>query len=248
VFSTGDRDSVRQRILGLARTDDRVVAGAVLGSLAHHGGDRWSDIDLMFAVAHGIPVEDILNDWTRTITQEFEAVRLFDLPSGSTTYRVFVFPNLLELDLSMTPASDFGPEGPTFRVLFGEAVLKPEESATPAEELFGFAVHHALHARAAIERGRHWQAEYWISAVRDYALHLACRRRGLDGWYGRDFDQLPSEVREPAEDALIRSLEESELRRALRAAVTALLHESGEAADIAERVRDLLHVVSDSAN
>ncbi len=33
--------------------------------------------------------------------------------------------------------------------------------------------HHALHARASIGRGRLWQAEYWIGAVRDLVLALA---------------------------------------------------------------------------
>ena len=37
--------------------------------------------------------------------------------------------------------------------------------------------HHALHARACIERGRHWQAAApWISALRDQVLTLACLR------------------------------------------------------------------------
>lgn len=78
----------------------------------------------------------------------------------------------LELDLSFAPASEFGAGGPKFRLLFGGAVDQ------------------ALHARVCIERGGFWQAEYWISALRDHALHLACRR-GPDGHYGRDFDELP---------------------------------------------------------
>lgn len=52
VFTTDDRDRVRDRVLHLASTDSRVVAGAVLGSLADDDGDQWSDLDLMFAVAN----------------------------------------------------------------------------------------------------------------------------------------------------------------------------------------------------
>jgi hypothetical protein len=44
---------------------------------------------------------------------------------------------------------------------------------------------------------------------------MACRRRGLDGNYGRDFDELPPDVLVPGDGALVRSLESEELRRAL---------------------------------
>jgi len=240
VFEIGDRDRVRGRVLEMASNDLRVVAGAVLGSLAHDEGDRWSDLDLMFAVANDVPVTQVLEAWTRTLAGEFGAVRLFDLPSGQIIYRVFLLPDCLELDLSFTPASEFGPGGPKFRLLFGEAVERADEPPTAADELFGYAVHHTLHARSAIERGRYWQAEYWISAIRDHALALACRRRGLDGWYGRDFDRLPSEVVDSAHDALVRSLERNELLRALGSAVAILLSESAEARELAERVEGQL--------
>ncbi len=53
MFSVKDRDHVRDRVLEWASADARVVAGAVVGSMALHEGDRWSDLDLTFAVADG---------------------------------------------------------------------------------------------------------------------------------------------------------------------------------------------------
>ena len=241
MFSTDDRDRLRDRLLDVASSDPRVVGGAVLGSLAHGEGDRWSDLDIMFAVAEDVALSEVLDAWTARVVREFDAAQLFDLVAGPITYRVFLLPGHLELDLSFTPASRFGPGAPNFRLLFGEPVEQPFESPpTSAHELFGYAVHHALHARVAIERGRYWSAEYWISAVRDYALNLACLRRGLDGWYGRDFDQLPAQVLERARDVLVRSLEPGELRSALRQAVGVLLDESGDAGDMADLVKDQL--------
>jgi hypothetical protein len=235
VFSIEDRDRLKDRLLEMASSDPRVVAGALLGSLANEQGDRWSDLDLMFAVADDEPLAEVLEAWSQTLVRELDATPLFDLPSGPIIYRVFVLPNSLELDLSFVPASEFGAGGPKFRLLFGEAVDRAFGQPTSAHELFGYAVHHALHARSCIERGRYWQAEYWISAVRDHSLALACGRRGLEGDYGRDFDQLPAEVLEPLHDALVRSFEPSELRRALGRAVTALLDESHETRDMAEK-------------
>lgn len=240
VFNTNDRDRVRDRVLDIVSSDPRVVGGAVLGSLAHDQGDEWSDLDLMFAVVNDVPLTEVLESVTPTLLDEFAAVRLFDLPSGPIIYRVFLLPNCLELDLSFTPASEFGAGGPEFRLLFGEAVELPVDPSQPAHELFGYGVHHTLHARVAIERGRYWQAEYWISAVRDHALALACRRLGLDGTYGRDFDGLPTEVADPARDALVRSLDRDELNRALESAVAALLRESMEAREMAASVEGQL--------
>jgi hypothetical protein len=240
MFTVEERERVRDRVLEMASSDRRVVAGAALGSLAHDEGDRWSDLDLTFAVADGVPVTEVLEAWSRRIVREFDAVRLFDLPRGSIIYRVFLLPGCLEVDLSFAAASEFGARGPKFRLLFGDAVEKPYSSPRPADELFGYAVHHALHARFCIERGRCWQAEYWISAVRDHALALACQRRGLDGEYGRDFDKLPAEVRHSFDDALVRSLERDELRRALRSAIAGLLRESAEARDMARKVEGQL--------
>jgi hypothetical protein len=236
VFSVDERDRVRDRVLEMASTDPRVVAGAVVGGLAEGGGDRWSDLDLTFAVADAVPLSDVLGDWTRELTAEFDAAHLFDLPAGASIYRVFLLPGCLQVDLSFTPASSFGARGPRFRLLFGDAVDLPQAPPPPASDVFGLGVHHAVRARFCIERGRRWQAEYWISGVRDQALVLACRRRGLAIAEGRGFDDLPAEVLAPFEDALARSLEPEELRRALAAAVAGLLGESAEAADLAARV------------
>ena len=149
---------------------------------------------------------------------------------------MFLLPDCLELDLSFVPASEFGAGGPKFRLVFGDAAELPLEPPTAADELFGYAVHHALHARTCIERGRYWQAEYWISAVRDHALALACRRRALDGTYGRDFDQLSPDILDQFRDALVLSLGPAELRRALGSAVVTLVRESAEAKDMAENL------------
>ena len=127
-------------MLELASSDPRVVAGAAVGSLAHDQGDEWSDLDLTFAAADDVPLTDVLEEWSRTVVREFEAVHLFDLPSGPTIYRVFLFPDLLEDDLSFTPRSEFTAGGPTFRLLFGEALESPDETPTPAAELFGYGV------------------------------------------------------------------------------------------------------------
>ena len=237
MFTIQDRNLVRERILQYAASDTRVISGAVVGSLALSDGDRWSDLDLTFAVADTFSIYEVLDDWTQNIIDEFNAAHLFDLPSGPSIYRVFLLPGCLQFDLSFTPASKFGAVGPKFKLLFGATVERPHTPEPPAHELFGYAVHHALRARFCIERGRFWQAEYWISATRDYALSMACRRRGLPAHHGRGYDQLPNEVHLVFIGSLVNSLQRDELLRALGVVIEGLFTETEEVMELGEKIQ-----------
>ncbi|HLW58541.1 MAG TPA: nucleotidyltransferase domain-containing protein [bacterium] len=236
MFTVEERDRVRHAILKMAHADPRVVAGAMIGSLALGAGDSWSDLDLGFGLVDGSSPSDVLAQWTSRLEREFGAVHLFDLPSLSTIYRVFLFPGCLEVDVSMTPASEFGAHGPKFKVLFGRAVERPQTVRPPAEHLFGLGVHHAVRARFCVARGRFWQAQYWIGEVRNLALSLACRRRGLEVRQGRGYDELPAEILATFEETLVRSMNPGELLRALGHVVGGLLREATEAAELASKV------------
>src|SRR5947208_6819031 len=201
MFTVEQRNALREHLLRLAEEDERVVAGAAVGSLAvDDGGDRFSDLDLTFGIADDVPVAEVLDDWTRTLIGEREAVHLADLERDPTIYRVFLLPEALQFDLSLTPAAQFRPAGPRFRLLFGETASEESGAAAPpvagelfiptppvAGELFGWGVIYALHARACIERGRVWQAEHYVGAVRDHALSLACLRQGLPAVQARGY-------------------------------------------------------------
>lgn len=228
MFTAEHRDHVRNRVLELARTDSRVTAGALTGSMAVGGGDEWSDIDVAFGIADGITLDTVLHDWTEVLDREFSVLDHFDLRSGSSVYRVFLLPSGLEVDVAVTPGQEFGARGPHFRALFGTTHQLEATPQPSAEYLIGLGWHHVLHARSCIERNKPWQAEYWISGIRDHALALACIRLGENAVYGRGVDRLPAAVTDPLADALVRSLYEPELRRALAVATTCLIGELEE--------------------
>jgi hypothetical protein len=256
VFTVEQRNALRARMLQLAEEDERVVAGAAVGSLADGSGDRFSDLDLTFGIADGVPVVDVLEGWTRTLTEELGAVQLADLEAGPTSYRVFLLPDALQFDLSMTPAGEFRPAGPRFQLLLGETAADESEPRprspgglfipTPAVagDIFGWGIIYALHGRACIERGRAWQAEHYVGAVRDHALSLACLQRGLPAVQARGYDQLPPETLAGFDRTHVGSVEPDALRRALAASVLALLNEGAEAdlpdvTVVAERLAEL---------
>src|SRR5215471_21797482 len=218
MFTAEQRDHVRQRVLELAQNDPRVIAGALTGSMAFGGGDRWSDIDVAFGIAAGIALETVLEDWTQVLAREWGVLHHWDLCYRSSVYRVFLLPSGLEVDVAVTPAEDFGARGPQFHALFGTTQQQPPTPQPKASFLMGLCWHHVLHVRAYIERYKLWQAEYWLSELRHHILELACLRLSENAVEGRGFDRLPSRFREPLAQALVRSLTEAELRRALAVA------------------------------
>ncbi|MCQ4208766.1 hypothetical protein [Streptomyces longispororuber] len=223
MFSVEERDLVRARLLALAEADPGVDGAAVTGSFAVDGGDRWSDIDVMLGV-RGDPAA-ALERWTELLYGEFGALHHWDLPAGSLVYRVFLLPGGLEVDLGFASGDDFAPRGPAWRTVFGVPGPGREPAPPGPGRLAGLGWHHALHARACVERGRGWQAQYWIGALRDQVIALACVRLGLPWAYAKGAHLLPVEVTGPLEETLARSLDAVELRRALRAAVRAFLAE-----------------------
>jgi hypothetical protein len=231
VFTVEQRDALREHVLRLAEKDERAVAGAAVGSLAvDGGGDRFSDLDLTFGIADGVPVTEVLDDWTRKLSQDKDALQLADLERGPTIYRVFLLPDALQFDLSMTPAAQFRAAGPRFRLLFGKTTGDPRTPTPPlAHDLFGWGVIYALHSRSCIERGRVWQAEHYVGAVRDHALALACLREGVPAVQARGYDDLSAETVAWFADTHVVSVEPDALRPALTASARALMHEGAEA-------------------
>lgn len=256
MFTVEQRDALRDRVLRLAEDDDRVVAAAVVGSLAvDGGGDRFSDLDLTFGIADRVPVTEVLDDWTTRLADELDAVTLAGLERGPTIYRVLLFPGALQLDLSMTPAAEFRPYGPRLRLVFGQTAADEPRTYRPpaslfidtpavAQDIFGWGVIYALHARACIERRRVWQAEHYVGAVRDHALSLACLRHGVVAVQARGYDELPAEILAQFNGTLACAAEPGTLRAALAATVTALLREGAQvpvpsAEEVAERLAEL---------
>ena len=246
MFTVEERNRVRDLLVEMGRTDRRLVAGALVGSTAAGGGDRWSDLDLTFGLAGNATLDDVLADWTASLKSQFGAVHLFDLPHLSTMYRVFLLPGNLQVDLSFTPGNKFLGHGLKYDLLFGNPLERQQSKPFSPEHVFGLAVVYLLHACACIARGRMWEAEYSISAARDQALLLACHHRGLKTTYGRGFDDLPPEVLEPFNRALVGSLEKAQLLRVLGRSVDVLLCNSQDVSVLASNLEPQLRELESS--
>jgi hypothetical protein len=225
VFSPVDRESLRQTLLSTARRDHRISGAALTGSAASRREDAWSDIDLAFGVTDGFDVSQVISDWTVLMYEDHGAIHHMDMASGVVLYRVFLLANTLQVDLAFSPEGSFGAIGPSFQLVFGASQELPAVSWPSSSELVGVGWLYALHARSSIARSRVWQAEYMISGFRYQTLALACVRHNLSPNQGREIDSLPAEITETLVGALVRSLDETELKRAFQFSGEAMIGE-----------------------
>lgn len=243
-FTPAIRDGLRDRLVAAAREDKRITGVALTGSAALGKEDRWSDIDLAFGIAEA-QHEQVIEDWTLRMYRDCEAVHHMDMVVGTTIYRVFLLANTLQVDLAFWRSKEFGALGPSFKLLSGTASHRDLPPSPDASGLIGLAWLYALHARSSIERGRPWQAEYMISGMRDHVIALACLRHGVAAHQGRGVDLLPAEVTSGLTAALVRSLDQPELRRAFGVVVTLLLSEAQHVdPELAGRLSGTLHALA----
>lgn len=231
----GWQERARAWLLARAEADPRITGAAVTGSAARGESDAWSDVDVYLGVT--APVSEVLADWSDRVYAELGAVHHFDLTAGRAVYRAFLLPGLGEVDLGLCPATEWGPRGGAFDVVLGEPA--PSETVPPPDpdHLAGLAWHHARHGQVCLERGRLWQAEHWVSALRDLVLALAAARRGLDASYARGAHLLPDSVTAPLAGALVGELAPEAIRTALAVALSCFL---GELAAVDEPLADVL--------
>lgn len=238
---------MRADLIAAARADERITGVALTGSASLGREDPWSDIDLAFGVREASQVESLIADWTARMYAQHGALHQVDVRREAWLYRVFLLSNSLQVDLAFAPRGRFGARAPSFRLLSGTTAEPSYVPLPRAEELIAFAWLYALHVRSATARGKLWQAEYIVSAVRDYVLAAACRRHGLSPAEGRGMDQLPDAVTDPLRGALVTRLEPHEVVRAFGVAVDCLLDEARHSdAPLAARLEPVLRNLLES--
>lgn len=192
MFSVDDRDKLRARLVEAARRDPQIDAAAVLGSTARGTEDRWSDIDLALLVTLGMELSSVADRWTERLQREQVIIDQLDVHASGGLYRVFLLASTLQVDVSFWPHGQLVTGGAPIQLLFGEA----DDTTDPGAG--GHAIDHlrmtwlyALHVRAAIARGRSWQAVWMLEGIRNRLISTYCLRYGLTPHEGRGVDALP---------------------------------------------------------
>jgi hypothetical protein len=240
IFTSEERTRLREELITAARADSQIIGAAITGSAAVNREDRWSDIDLALCLAPDADASQVIADWTKCMYNSHNALEHLDVWRGTTLFRVFLLTNTLQVDLAFWSATEFGATGTTFRLVFGNANERPKVLPL-ATDFIGYAWVYALHVRSSLARGKVWQAEYMLSAMRDNTLALVCLRHGLPTHEARGIDALPAEITAPFTETLVRSLEPPEIKRAFTAMINVLLGQiERENAVLAKRLNPVL--------
>ena len=236
MFTADTRSRLLASLVERARSDGRISAAALVGSLAGGTADAFSDIDLSFGLVADARLEEVVEDWTRHMVEHEGAVVLFDLEARGTQYRVFLRDDCLQIDLSFTPGGEVRKASPRFVQLFGRfheaAVATPEYA-----QMCGWAVHLAHAARVRIERGRVQQAHWCVSELHEQLVSVYCAARDLAWAYGRGADELPEQLRANLDRGIAAATDPSELDRALGACIDLLVAYDGPGREVIVAVR-----------
>ncbi|NUP53578.1 MAG: hypothetical protein HOW97_40595 [Catenulispora sp.] len=242
MFTEASRDQTLRALIQRAEADPDVSGAVLYGSTASGAADRWSDLDM------GMTVRDpaaVAERWTAAL----DPVHHWDLATGGGAFiRVFLLADGLEIDLGFFPEGGLVQRG-AWRPVFGdfeESTAWKDSAPADPRLTIGMAWHHLLHVRVCIERGRLWQAEYWIGQTRAHLIALVCLRFGLPTHYAKGAHLLPSDASDALAlvlaPTLVRSVDEAELRRALSATIDAFdaelrHHDPG----LADRLKPILN-------
>jgi len=232
IFSVSDRDATLARVLDLLEADPRIEAAVITGSLGADRADRWSDFDLDAIVAEGAACEEVAAEWVERLYRELPVAHHYETAFGTTLVRGFLLSDGLLVDLAFTPRSDFSVWAPV-RVAFDRtgvataaaAAMEPWSPTPDWRGEAGFAFHDVLHACTAANRGRPWQALYYLQRVRNRTLALASERHGFDSDEFTHVDELPPDERDPLLATLVTDLDRASLLGAIEVATRAFLDE-----------------------
>src|SRR5918999_313744 len=232
MFTPDDRDRTLARVVELLSGDERIEATVLTGSLGAGRGDRWSDFDLDAVVREGVDHAAVAAEWEELVYGELPVAHHYTHEFGSTLVRGFLLRNGLLVDLAFEPIAEFAAWAPV-KVLFdrtGRATSVAErwEAWSPTPDWrgeAGFAAHDVLHALVAANRGRPWQALYFLQRIRNRTLSLASERHGHDAQDFTRVDDLPTDEVDHLRASLVADLERDTLIEAIEAATRGFLTE-----------------------
>ena len=243
MFSVGQRIRIQERVLELAAADPRIVAGAVVGSLALGEGDRWSDLDLAFGVADGVLRSARVGGLDAHVCRRVRrrapvrsAQRRFHLPGLSAAWLPAVRP-VVYAGSAVRRHVD-----PKFRLLFGSTVEETHFANRP-RRMSCSAMPCTMRcapasASNAADSGRPNTGSAARAIMRSAwrAAAAACRPCTAGA-----LTTLPPDVRSAFMGALVTSLERAELLRALGAVIAGLLAEAEDVQELVTKVAPELH-------
>lgn len=245
MYTKAYRNKVQNLIISFAEADERITDCAIVGSESIGENDQWSDIDLTFGVDNEVEIPNILSDWNRLMSKHFGANALFDLGYKESIYRVYLLPNVLQVDLSFTPTKHFGALTKKFKLVFGKEKKRRFTALPQPKTIYGYAVLYALKTRCSLERGKPWQAHHYLEKFKDYILMLKCLSDNLIPFEGRGYDKLSNSFLKKIQSSLITSPSHQEIKKSLQILIAILISEFDNDTGIDYNFENELEMIGD---
>ncbi len=211
LFTAEEREAAAARLVAALGEVAGVARVFRLGSTTSGTADRHSDIDIAVVIAPNAEVAQVAAQCTDVALRLLPVFHHFAEEFGGFEMRGFLLESFLEVDVGVARP--------------GEVEAELDLPPLDVEAKLDFSWHDVIHAAAAIDRGRPWRALWYVERLRNGSLELAAASLRINAHHFAGIDELPPETLTRAEQAIPRSLSESEIWRALRAATVALFAE-----------------------
>lgn len=214
VFSVQDRQNAFDYILSVASQCDKIVSLVQVGSGANGYHDERSDLDFVIALDSNDSMADVMEYMHQKISGKYEL--LFFTQDESRHLQMYIFSNLLEIDLGYGSYEHAAAWKPAFKVLYDNSGVVEEKMIRSREwmddRIYGEKQKkdadaacksvwaRLMHAAVAIHRSNYFRAIGELEYVRKQYIDLLGNRYRLESSLNREIDRLPE-----TEKAAIRS-------------------------------------------
>ena len=217
IFSEQDRQEAFDYILSITRQCGKIVSLVQVGSGANGYHDDRSDLDFVIALDSNDSMVKVMDYMHRRITEKYEI--LFFIQDESRHLQMYIFSNLLEIDLGYGSYEHAAAWKPAFRVLYDNSGVVEEKMIRSREwmddRIYGEKQKkdidtacrsvwiRLMHAAVAIHRGNYLRAVGELEYVRKQYIDLLGDRYRLESSLNREIDRLPEKEKEAIKSTFV---------------------------------------------
>ena len=208
LFTTTDRETVKNDLIDLLAATPEITAVILIGSAITGFTDELSDIDIMSVVNSEADIINVMGIVCERIKERYNVLCFAQL--NERRLQVCLLDNYLELNFSYRTIETLEAEAACWRVMFDKTdtidtimhstyakfkeASRIEERNKYQQKLAEYSEqiwHFLFHATAAINRGRFWKAVKELEYARNIVIELKGLRYSLSMHRNNDVDKIP---------------------------------------------------------
>lgn len=238
-YSPATREAILNRLLTTLQSDQRLTGLLVVGSGAEGFEDVHSDIDVCAVTTSAKDVKSAFQEWGVKIHEMLPVFHSLESSRAPNVYLwVFLLENFLEIDLCFLCLDDLYARRKRWKTVLDrsgriEDIMQSswENRQKPnLEEAYHSRLssiwHCIKHAVIAVQRQQLWRAIFELEQVRNRTIELHGLHEELETKRFRHVDQMSEDFLTRLEYTLVKSVKETDIMNALKAATACFFHEA----------------------